>query len=89
MRPTGVSGAQSSLGIDQVFLGEEVGMSNRHYRLAVEVERAWQDVLAWCIYSFFVGRVIWSITRIRCLGPHPSLLFFTYILEQPVISVAV
>jgi len=74
MRPRGAPGAQTSLGVDQVLLGEEVGMANISYRLDVKVERAWQDVFAWRIHSFFVGRVIWSITRMRRLGPYLSLL---------------
>ena len=64
-------------------------MSNMHYGLAVDVERAWQYGLAWRIHSFYVGRVIWSITRLRHLGPHSLLLLVIPILEQPVISVAV
>ena len=89
MRPVGSPGAQSPRGIDQVFLGEEVWMSNMHYDPAVDVERALQYMLAWRIHSFCVGRVIWSITGLRRLGPHPPFLLITPILEQSVISVAV
>ena len=49
-------------------------MSNMHYRLAVDMERTWQDVLAWRIHSFFVERVTWTI--IQDTPPQPSSIIF-------------
>jgi quinol monooxygenase YgiN len=41
------------------------------------VEKESWYVCAWRIHSFFVRRVIWTITRRRRLGPQPQLLIIT------------